>query len=412
MHSTGLRVLFFAAVTLAFTAARGQRTYTGMLDGRLHTDPGSMGVAIFDAVPAGDARLREVSARPTDKAFAGMLSLPNGGALQFKAVIERSPDEADVLYIDADRDGHFGPGERLLFHPLTPAVDGLKDAVTFDVSLPPGPFRTCPMQVRLPKDGTPTPAGPTQLAVPYTSVAFVQGYAQLPTRKMLMRFQYDFVKQDVQLPSALEWIDTDGDGNIDQTPGSAEFVRAGNGAPVFRVERLTLQPASIDLQRNSFTLRSVPASAYQRIPLSVRSRMPNFEFTDFSGVRRHLSDVQGRYRLIDFWATWCVPCVKDLPAQKKTYDAFHGKGFEILGMNGDETIEKPEKLLKREGIGWQQARLDKHLYQDRFQITLWPTMILLDAHGKIVSMGQPQHLPLGGDNLAKSLQTLLGRAGR
>ena len=136
--------------------------------------------------------------------------------------------------------------------------------------------------------------------------------------------------------------------------------------------------------------------------------LPDFEFTDFTGTRLHLSEVKGRFVLLDFWATWCVPCMEDLPKQKKVYEEFHGQGFEILGINGDETPGKPEKVLRMMGIPWYQARFDKDLLQDRFQISQWPTMILIDEHRTILSMGEANHLPLDGEHLSKSLRTLMG----
>ena len=100
--------------------------------------------------------------------------------------------------------------------------------------------------------------------------------------------------------------------------------------------------------------------------------------------------------------------MEDLPKQKKVYEEFHGQGFEILGMNGDETPGKAEKVVRMMGIPWRQARFDKELLQDRFQISLWPTMILIDEHRVILSMSEVNHLPLEGEHLFKSLTTLMG----
>lgn len=291
---------------------------------------------------------------------------------------------------------------------MPPPDDRLKSSATFDVNLPEGPFRACPMDVWLIKDGVPSPAGSGQLAVPYTAQPFVQGYAQLPNRTLLVRLEYDFREQGISLTDGREWLDINGDGKFDMTPGSGEFLRARGSAPVFRVGDLTLQMQSVDLKTDRFVLRSVPAVADHRIHLSVGLVLPDFEFTDFSRARRHLSEVKGKFVLLDFWATWCVPCMEDLPKQKKVYEEFHGQGFEILGINGDETPEKPEKVVRMMGIPWHQARFDKDLLQDRFQISQWPTMILIDEHRTILSVGEADHLPLDGEHLLKSLKTLMG----
>ncbi len=401
---SGLLLLVVVATQFALSA---QTQFAGKLDGQLYVDPDLLGVATFDAVSAGDPKLLSLRPAPNDKVFAGVLSLSDRSALQYKTVIVRSPDGTDAIYIDANQDGHFGPGERIVFHGLEPAAAGVKNSAKFVVAVPDGYYRTCPMEVRLMKDGFPTPAGPRQLAVLYTSSVFLQGYVPLPKRRLHIRFAYGFRNEGIDLGSAPEWVDINGDGRFDATPGSAELLDPKGSAPVFRVENLTLQLQSIDMKQGRFLLRSVPAALYQRIPFSVGSVLPDFEFTDFAGRRRHLSDVKGQYILLDFWATWCGPCVAELAVQKKAYEEFHSQGFEILGMDGDGSLQKAEALLKKDGIAWMQARFDKHLFEDRFQISQWPTTILIDRHHVILSIGEASHLPLRGGDLSKSLQSLL-----
>jgi thiol-disulfide isomerase/thioredoxin len=265
------------------------------------------------------------------------------------------------------------------------------------------------MDVWLIKSGLRSPEGPGQLAVPYTSQPFVQGYAQLPKRTLQLRLKYDFEKRGIALTSGIEWIDINGDGKFDLTPGSGETLRARGNAPFFTIGDLTLQMQSVDLNQNQFILRRVPHSADHRIHLSIGSVLPDFEFTDFTGAHHHLSELKGKFILLDFWATWCVPCMEDLPILKKTYQAFHSQGFEILGMNGDETPAKPQEVIRKMELPWRQAQFDKDLLQDRFQTSQWPTMILIDEHRTILSISEPNHLPLGGENLGTTLQTLIAK---
>ena len=77
-------------------------------------------------------------------------------------------------------------------------------------------------------------------------------------------------------------------------------------------------------------------------------------FTTIDGREVNLADLKGKVVLVDFWATWCLPCVKAMPAIKAVYDEFHEQGFEIIGISLDSDREKLDEFIAREKLDWPQ----------------------------------------------------------
>jgi peroxiredoxin len=73
---------------------------------------------------------------------------------------------------------------------------------------------------------------------------------------------------------------------------------------------------------------------------------------DVSGKEISLEKYSGRVVLLDFWATWCAPCVADMPELQALYDEFNTRGFEIIGISLDKDKALLEKFLLEKGIAW------------------------------------------------------------
>ncbi len=388
-----------------------QPAFRGRLDPGLHVDPRSFVPTILDPLSFRDAQKLRIEAVPSDKIFAGELAFPRGGRLRYKAVIVRHADATDVLYLDRNRDGRFEPNERVTFRADTGGDPRLKSSVTTRVDLPGALFSTAPMQVGLMRDGIRGPARPDQLAVGYTALLFVQGRATLPGRTVSMRFQYNAESQSISSHEGVQWVDINGDGTFDLMPGSGEYLHADGAPPVFTIGTRRLEVSSIDVKAHTFALAAVSAAEDHRIPLAIGAQLPDFSYEDFSGTRHHLSELKGRYLLLDFWATWCAPCMAELPKLKESYTAYHPHGLEILGIDGDRSPGAPKAAVEQQQLVWPQARYDADLLDNQFQISIWPTLVLVDlsgGHRTIVSVGLPDHLPLDISHLDATLSAVLG----
>ncbi|HEY0272301.1 MAG TPA: TlpA disulfide reductase family protein [Chitinophaga sp.] len=117
---------------------------------------------------------------------------------------------------------------------------------------------------------------------------------------------------------------------------------------------------------------------------------PDFTLPDTKGQPLTLSSLQHKYVLIDFWATWCAPCMAEMPNVKKAYGQFKDRNFEILGVSLDQPDAKDKwlEVIKRDGLSWPQVSDLK--YWDSKVVNLYdlnsiPMNFLLDPSGKIIA---------------------------
>jgi thiol-disulfide isomerase/thioredoxin len=120
--------------------------------------------------------------------------------------------------------------------------------------------------------------------------------------------------------------------------------------------------------------------------LEMRQKPLELSFTAVDGRKIDLADLRGKVVLVDFWATWCPPCVEEAPALVEAYQKFKDQGFEIIGISLDEDKSALEKFTEEKGMTWPQFFDGKGWENElavRFKIQTVPTMWLLDREGKL-----------------------------
>jgi thiol-disulfide isomerase/thioredoxin len=119
----------------------------------------------------------------------------------------------------------------------------------------------------------------------------------------------------------------------------------------------------------------------------------DFAFADLAGKTTKLSALRGRYVLVDFWATWCAPCVANLPSLAKLHDRFgRDDRLTVLGVNFDDDPDQARKSVAREKLTWAQAFLgraqDKDGTLSRYAINSVPTHLLIGPDGKLIERSE------------------------
>lgn len=173
-----------------------------------------------------------------------------------------------------------------------------------------------------------------------------------------------------------------------------EYIEIGNkiykNLGVNRIEKVLV------LEETAFT----KAQLY-----STQVGYKSFDFTgsDFKTSDPILSDsLKGKYVLLDFWAVWCGPCIKEIPNLKSLYGKVDKSKFEIIGIVGDSPSEALDKMITEQSMSWPQiVSNNSNKLKEKYGVYSYPTTYLIDPEGIIVAKN------LRGKELEEKIISLL-----
>ena len=115
---------------------------------------------------------------------------------------------------------------------------------------------------------------------------------------------------------------------------------------------------------------------------------PDFELPDLQGNPLKLSSLRGKYVVLDFWGSWCVWCIRGIPAMKEAYTK-HKDKMEILGIDCRDTEKKWRDAVAKHELPWLHVRCsDEYLptLGQLYQIEGFPTKVVINPEGKIAKV--------------------------
>lgn len=110
---------------------------------------------------------------------------------------------------------------------------------------------------------------------------------------------------------------------------------------------------------------------------------PAWSLTDLQGAPLNLADLKGKTVLIDFWATWCAPCIDAIPKLNDLQDKYGGDKFTVVGLAVEKPTPRFEITLKRMTFKYPVAVADKEILK-RYGLQGLPALVLVNAEGRIV----------------------------
>ncbi|MBU6412375.1 MAG: TlpA family protein disulfide reductase [Planctomycetes bacterium] len=202
-------------------------------------------------------------------------------------------------------------------------------------------------------------------------------------------------------------IDVNGNGKFDRKGESFDVRKPFNiGGTTYEVKELDAAGASFQIAKSDKKVDEIPTPP----DLSKGANIIAFEATSMTGKKINFpGDYKGKVVLLDFWATWCGPCVKEIPHVVEAHKTYGSQGFEVLGISLDQKdkAEHVTKFTADKGMAWEQVYdggFWKAAIAQKYAIDSIPAVFLVDGDtGKILATASD----LRGDKLAKSVEAAL-----
>lgn len=206
---------------------------------------------------------------------------------------------------------------------------------------------------------------------------------------VLGQTKQDFIKQAQENPSSIETLRV--------------IQRVGGYDPDYKEMRVLFKGLDKAV-RKSAEGKAFDYYLKRLESVAVGKKAPGITQLTPEGDPLSLSDLKGKYVLIDFWASWCPPCRKESPELVATYAEFKDKNFEILGVSFDKNMEDWVAAIKKDNRNWKHISDLQHWSNGAgivYGVRAIPQNVLVNPAGKIIARN------LHGDQLKQKLSEIL-----
>ena len=200
-------------------------------------------------------------------------------------------------------------------------------------------------------------------------------------------------------------IDLDGNGIFDIRPDGNEYYSV---LEPFNIANQAWEVTDVSLDGSSVTIQASDEHVDPRLALRRGTEAPDFNIRTLDDTEISLSDFKGKFVLLNFWGSWCPPCIEAIPGLKEAKETFASEDFQIVGIAHENREESAISFIERHEITWPNVvKLmgNQSDVIDSYRVQVYPSYYLLDREGVIVEYG----LALSPDRLIETLSNYLGQ---
>jgi cytochrome c biogenesis protein CcmG/thiol:disulfide interchange protein DsbE len=141
--------------------------------------------------------------------------------------------------------------------------------------------------------------------------------------------------------------------------------------------------------------------------VTVGNAAPALVMPELDGKTFDLSALRGKVVIVNFWATWCPPCRKEMPALDAFYRRYHGDGLEMIGASADRPHDRSDVIKVMQSLSYPVGMMDDATVNDFGSPDALPMTVIVDSKGVVRAKFTPDQTPVTEKSLADAVLPLL-----